>query len=155
MVDSHPHLYHPGGSCPGLHEQFVKDISLLSGVYLLHHIPKVWNYQDFETPERLSQAASCCCWDPPFLPHKNRWSRGLSSANAYQGDLMAALAAEDQLMEHTVALQDLNDVLTWWVLEGGWFAVLVNLLWLSLSLLWLCTFGFWHCLNILNRMVDL
>eukprot|EP00435_Cladocopium_sp_Y103_P055799 s283_g18.t1 len=30
----------------------------------------------------------------------------LSSAKAYQGDLMAGLAAEDQLMEHTLALQE-------------------------------------------------
>ena len=56
-------------------------------------------------------------------------SRGLSIANSYQGDLRAALAAEDQLMEHTLTLQDLNDFLTWRVLEGG----LTVVVWLTLA----------------------
>ena len=121
----------PALACSAPPRAVFQSYFLVVGTYL----PKI-NYKNFDTlprPSRVHHVAAEIHFFPAQKQH--RWSRGLSIANAYQGNLRAALAAEDQLMEHTLVLQDLNDVLKSRALEGGWFVVVVvvvvlNLMWL-------------------------
>ena len=150
----------PALACSASPRAVFQSYFLVVGTYL----PKI-NYKNFDTlprPSRVHHVAAEIHFFPAQKQHRS--SRGLSIANAYQGNLRAALAAEDQLMEHTLVLQDLNDVLKSRALEGGWFVVVVvvvvvvlNLMWLIQGLLWLTLFlvlTLLEYLRILNWMVE-